>query len=326
MDSKSIPDYKPGESLMVRISAPEPGGFAVKLLPNELDGFLPSQEAIAIGKIVPATFVCMNENRALLTYAFMIGTTERVQLSTLTDQENAFAVWADSYPRSFKLRRAIDMVMPPFGSPPPSIKSSERPDLLGDLEKESFTGCVKAQSQKNLSRSAVVLYRGRAVGCIFGKRPMTDAYPTETALELMFADLCDADTDVQIYDLPEGLVLSMSSFFLGCGVEADDNLESADFFKKMTDQFSRDKQTACLVYAEPPNVPSCFGFFFNGDYHGAFDVDDQQFFSDIEYLENLAKKESKARFEACILPPEMMSDRVKFGFNITAINPSRQPR
>jgi len=35
----------------------------------------------------------MSGDRALLTFAYMIGTTERVQFSTSSDSVNAFAVW-----------------------------------------------------------------------------------------------------------------------------------------------------------------------------------------------------------------------------------------
>lgn len=322
----SNPNYKPGESLMVRIDTPEPGGYAVKLLPTELDGFLPSQEEIGIGRIVPATFVCMDSQRALLTYAFMIGTTERVQLSTLSDQENAFAVWADSYPRSYKLRRAIDMVMPPFGATPPMFESGTRPKLLAELEDSHYTGCLKAASQKNLSRSAAVLYKGRAVGGIYGRRPMTDAYPNEAALELMITDLAQPETEVQLYELPDGLVLAMSAFFLGCAVERTDKLDEPTYLKDIVGQFERDKQTGCLAFAESPNTPSCFCFFYNGAFLGSFDVEDQQFIPDESYMQALPAKYEKSKFEAHLLPPEMTSERVRFGFNLTHINPSRQPR
>ena len=148
--------YKPGDSLNCRVESPEPGGYLVTLLPTGIQGFLPSQEPIELGQIVPATFICMHGQRALLGYAFMIGTTERVQLSTASDSENAFAVWADSYPRSERLKRAVDLFMPPFASLPNMINMDpgQADKLLKELEEESFTGCMKVYAQEKRSRSA----------------------------------------------------------------------------------------------------------------------------------------------------------------------------
>ena len=111
---------------MCRIESAEPGGYLATVLgiggpplanpENDaapvLKAFVPSSEPLRIGQIIPATFVCMHGNKALMTFAYMLGTTERVQHSTAPDSENAFAIWVDSYPSSQKLRRAVDIIMP----------------------------------------------------------------------------------------------------------------------------------------------------------------------------------------------------------------------
>jgi hypothetical protein len=77
---EEIPVLRAGSSVKCRVCAPEPGGYAVKLVPSGIDGFLPCQEELNEGQVVPATFVCMSKDQALMTFAFRIGTTERVQM------------------------------------------------------------------------------------------------------------------------------------------------------------------------------------------------------------------------------------------------------
>ena len=92
---------------MCKVEGIEPGGYSAVIMgtvPPSASGagkshvraFLPSSETLKIGQTVPATFVCMHNSRALMTFAYMMGTTEKIQKSTAPDDENTFAIWVDS--------------------------------------------------------------------------------------------------------------------------------------------------------------------------------------------------------------------------------------
>jgi len=313
--------YRPGDSLTCQIKAPETGGYLVALIPSGIDGFLPSQETIDIGRVVPATFVCMNGDKALLAYAFMIGTTERVQLSTLSDSENAFAVWADSYPRSIRLRRAVDLIMPPFVALPKvqKLSPSDILEFLQSFETAEFTGCIKMDSQLQLSRSAILYYRGRAVGCVYTQKPVKDPFPIEMALEKTLEDLSKSETDIESYELPDALVLSMSALFLGVVVDRSEDTDNKTYAEAMLSQLAQRKETACLTINEKSSQTPCgLGFICEGQFKGAYSIEERRFRADQPFLNELFDKFVASKVEAYILPSVMASDSVRFGYSLTS--------
>lgn len=311
---------KPGESVLCRIEAPEPGGYTVTLLPGDLQGFLPSQDPIDIGRVVPATFVCMSGKRALMAYAFMIGTTERVQLSTATDSENAFAVWADSYPKAIKLRRAIDLIVPPLHADDLHKAKASELDLSSyfqKLESDQFNGCIRVLSHAQKSRAAALFYRGRAVGGIYSKKPMVDPYPIETAVALLLGDLRLPDAELESYALPDELVLAMSALFLGCIVKRADTLTNEQYLEKVLVELATRADTACLSLHQD-TAPLCLGLIAEGKLLGTYSIMERKYAANKDYLLEVLGKDDSGKLEAYILPSVMVSDSVRFGFSLTS--------
>jgi hypothetical protein len=311
---------KPGESVWCRLQSPEPGGYLVTLTPSGIEGFLPSHDPIDMGRVVPATFVCMSGERALLTYAFVMGTTERVQVSTASDQENAFSVWADSYPDAIRLRRAVDLVMPPFSSSPILLRLGDKSaqEFFGSLEAAEFTGCVKVFCQKRLSRAAVIFHLGRAVGSVYTTKLISEPYPFEVGLRRMLEDMNSQDAELEMYDLPGDLVLSMSALFLGYIDQRSDNLDNSAYAEHMLAHFATRKETACFSLNEETHTPCALGFVSEGEFKGAFVIAGRTFGPEKSFLLQLLDKHPKARLEAYILPSAMTTDSVRFGYSLTS--------
>lgn len=316
---------KAGQSVLCRVERPETGGYSATLLPFEIEAFLPSQEPLEPGQTVPATFVCMSNNRALMTFAFMLGTTERVQFGLPSEEETAFAVWADSHPRSFELRRATDMIMPnPHATNVRSIRSGDLDveKLLADLEASRLTGCIKAESATILSRSGAILYRGRAVGCVYGRKDHGTRSGVEVSLRAMLEDLKREDTELLIYDLPQEAVLCMSSLFFGVPVEsrrAREGANSQERVQALIDEFQEKKETACLVVGDAARTFECLGFLYQGDSFGSFSIGDQRFSAENDLLLKSAETIDSSTLDAYLLPKEMTSNSVLFGYSLTAL-------
>ncbi len=310
--------YKPGDPLTCRVEAQEPGGYSVTLLPSGIKGFLPSQEPIAIGRVVPSTFVCMNGEKALLSYAFIIGTTERVQLSTASNEEMAFSVWADSNPVRGRLQRAVDLFMPPIAGVPlrKNVAAGESDQFIARLEQECFTGCVKVDSESRPSRSAALFYKGRAVGGIYTKKSMREPYPIQASLMLMLEDLRKSDTEVEFYVLPDDLVLSLSSLFLGVSLERDRGVNNDKLMRKITSRFKEKKTTGCISLQE--TVPCALGFIFHGKFIGAYSIEERRFDTTESYFLEQCKKRASFEMEAFLLPEAVDSDSMLFGYSLSA--------
>lgn len=334
--------YKAGQNVVCKIIGPEPGGYAVSIPKDNLPGFLPTDAKLKPGEEVLAQFVCVDKNRVLLSArmsAQQMGASNsgkyqaaqpnwQEQLnnpnagtapSGMSEQDAAFAVWAQNEPVNFKLRRAIDLILPSIGEDQGTqmrIGDEDLEWLITDLEGGMRTGCVKAFCEPRKSRSAVLLYRGRAVGCIYGNKTLPEPQPTEPSLQMMLNDMHEPDTTLLIYDLPEEVTLAMSALFLGYPVERNDDLDGRSYLDYIGSWLQQKEQTACLAMTTSAGA-TCLAFVYKGRYVGAFYVEDQTFAPDINFVFDLLSNDKGANVSASILPPEMTSASVRFGFSLS---------
>jgi hypothetical protein len=335
--------YKAGQNVACKVVAQEVGGYAVTTTKDNLPGFLPTEAKLKIGEEVLAQFVCLHNNRILLSARLagsglsdsgkykaasgnwqLDGTRSAPAgippgIPPQDEQEAAFSVWAQNAPVNFKLRRAIDLILPSIGEDKGTtlrIGDEDLEWLITDLEGGMRTGCVKAFCEPRKSRSAVLLYKGRAVGCIYGNKTIPEPQPTEPSLQMMLNDLNDPETSILIYDLPETVTLAMSALFLGYPVDRSDDLDARSYIEYIGSWLSQREQTACLAVSLSAGG-TCLAFVHGGRYCGSFYVENQTYSEDIKVLYDLIANDPKAQVSASILPPEMTSKSVKFGFSLS---------
>ncbi|MDZ4832185.1 MAG: hypothetical protein SGJ27_00135 [Candidatus Melainabacteria bacterium] len=229
--------------------------------------------------------------------------------------------YADGVPtRRFQLRRAIDLIMPPIDAD--SLRTMRIGDydvewLITQLEGGMQTGCVKAACESRLSRAAMLLYRGRAVGCIYGCKSDPTTKPTEESLQAMLSDLESPDTVVTIYDLPEEITLAMSSLFLGYPVERHDDYSAKEYLDYICNWLGQKNGTATLAISLTEDRGTCLGYIYKGEFSGAFYVEDQAYRADRAFVDEMLGNDPRAALEVSILPPEMHASAVRFGFSLS---------
>lgn len=338
-----VTDYKAGQLVGCKVTGPEPGGYAVLIVKDNLPGFLPTENKLKIGEEILAQFVCIHNNRVLLS-ARMAGSAQAsaVQSKPQTDwrkeleggasateaseTDAAFAVWANDRTVNFRLRRAIDLILPPIDSSvkPTEVNIIEGDDLLWlitDLEGGMRTGCVKAFCEGKKSRSAMLLYKGRAVGCIYGNKELKEPMPTEASLQMMLTDCQTPNTQLIMYGLPEDVTLAMSALFLGYPVERSDDLDARAYMDYIMDWFVQKEQTACLAFSLPATGGTLLAFIHRGQFTGSFYVENQEYSTDIKFVHDMIAQDPEAHVEASILPPELTSSSVRFGFSLSMAMP-----
>lgn len=323
MGKSAKPKLKPGECIWCKVESPEPGGYRVSVVPGALKGFLPSTHPIELGKVVPTTFVCMDGEQALFTFAFTMGTSSRVQHSTASDAENAFSVWAEAHPKYISLRRAVDVIMPPLQNAPMMVKLDQQRamEFVPTLEATNFTGCTKIYCQSALSRAALIFYEGRVVGSIYTRKPNRDPYPFEIGIKKLMEDLSQENTDaeMEMYELPKEIILSMSALFLGYVDQTKSDLTESAYCKNMLHHFSEQKETACLnLLDENTDTPMALSFVFEGCFYGAYLVAERVFSDNDEFCLSLFNKFPEAKLHAHILPKALTSKSVLYGYSLNS--------
>lgn len=337
--------FRAGQNLLVRVVNPEPGGYAVLLVNYNLPGFLPTQTLLHSGEEILAQFVCVHNHRILLTARFSnnvsklaatpnvrweefsIPFIQAIQLKQEASAEAAFGVWT-SVPRKLHYKRATDLILPPIDeNSRKEFKLDDDDDLewlITELEGGKRTGCVKATSQPRQSRSAMLLFQGRVVGCIHSSKLTPDTQPTEQSLKRMLDDLETSETVIEVYDVAENVILAMSALFLGYPVQRNDDYDARKYMDYICSWFESKSQTACLAITQPSFAATCLGFMHKGEFIGAFNIESQEFNTDKVFVYDLLRKDSRSNVEASLLPTEMTSSAVRFGFSLSMANKQRK--
>jgi hypothetical protein len=231
--------------------------------------------------------------------------------------------------KRFRLRRAIDLVMPPVDQESmESLKSFKIADydmewLITDLEGGMRTGCIKATSEQKLSRSAALLYKGRAVGCIYGCKANPEAKPTEESLSAMLSDLEAPDAVVTLYDLPEDAALSMSALFLGYPIDNNPEMTAGEYCDFVMKWFAENNSTACLAVTVAQTKSTYLVFVHKGKFGGAFFVEEQQYTKDASTIINMFKQHPDAKIEASILNADTLNSGMRFGYSLSMARQKR---
>lgn len=313
---------KPGQAIMCELVEREPGGYKGRILSYDIEAFVPSRDELELGSQVPTTFVCMSNNRALVTFAYVVGTSERVQMGLPNADETAFTIWADSYPSNVSLRRAVDVIMPSLtGKLIHSVKAKEINilDLVEDIESRKITGCIKCSSDEALSRGASLLLDGRAIGCIYGNKKQQEAYLFDKALINMFNDMNYEDATILVYELPSEIVYSMASLFIGCPIRKKSQSRNASVMDEILPDLESSDETACFTLTANEIKSQSLGFLYKGKRHGSYSVVEQVYEENYDQLFNLSKTDSELESHVYLLPKEMISDSVLLGYSLPTI-------
>jgi hypothetical protein len=109
----------------------------------------------------------------------------------------------------------------------------------------------------------------------------------------------------------------MSALFMGYPVKRTDDYDTRAYFDYICQWAANKNQTACLSVILPASNGNCFAYIYKGQFAGAFYVEDQMFTQDKNFVYRLLRNDDQAIIEASILPPELTSSAVRFGFSIS---------
>jgi len=209
--------------------------------------------------------------------------------------------------RSFHFKRAIDLLPPPIGNSFKIMQTSEMNarQIIEDWASSALTGCVISSNDAHKTRSGLLLYQGRAVGCIYATKTMPLTQPTEEAIKLVVRDLHYPNGTIKVYPLHETTVLPMSALFLGYPVFRTDDMSAAEYVEFICKWLKTRAQTACLAISLRESFSTCLAFIHQGVFSCAFYVEDQEVVRDQKFVMELLRNEPSADVEASILPPEL---------------------
>ena len=115
-------------------------------------------------------------------------------------------------------RRAVSLMPGPSTKNTQDIALNDQSkfrQLLLSVEGNQSSCCIKVTSPRNKSRAALLVFRGRAIGCIYGNKRLERQLFGQEAYGCILADIAHQNNTIDAYLLSEDLVLAAASLFNG---------------------------------------------------------------------------------------------------------------
>lgn len=198
-------------------------------------------------------------------------------------------VWKEKRNQMDELKKAMDLDSSWRGSnrratsliPLPYDKEAQREvvearkvryqQLLISMEGKQSTCCLKVISPKRKSRSALLTFRGKALGCIYGRKEMESQLIGQAAFNDFLDDLSNSDSIVDTYILPEELALASAALFHGEVFHQPADLTALQTFDFVFGHLVETELPGCIVvkHADATGVIA-FIYMFGGRVVGVF--------------------------------------------------------
>jgi hypothetical protein len=221
------------------------------------------------------------------------------------------------YPQRWK--RATDLILPPIDRRPTEdylVAVSNRSTLAQTVANQLRTCCIKTANEKTGSRGALLVFRGRCVGAIYTSKLMPEPQPTEQSLRLVLAELVAPAASIYMYDLPEDLVLPLSTLFRGAPIERSDKMDSRTYFDQILTTLMQKRQTACIPISIRSTRDTVLGFVHRGVFVGAFHVDQHRLFKDLLQIHQMLHTDPESTVYACVFADESATADPHFGLSL----------
>lgn len=191
--------------------------------------------------------------------------------------------------------------------------------LVISLEGSQRTGCLKIDSPRTKSRSAILLYKGRVVGCVYGRKNMVCQYLAEDAHKCAMSDLASPGNSVEAYELPEEIVLSAASLFCGQPVHLEQSPALERIFEQAMATVVRSGLPGCVVLTSQTNESVCLFYIFNGQVLGVHSAKDGWLSSTKpEFLRQYVRELGPVRIMGAVLPSRA-TDPEQIGFSLSGL-------
>ncbi|MBX9571203.1 MAG: hypothetical protein K2X77_20065 [Candidatus Obscuribacterales bacterium] len=187
--------------------------------------------------------------------------------------------------------------------------------LLVSLEGTKRTGCLKITSPNRRSRSAILLYRGRVVGCIYGQKGMRGQYLHQDAHKCAMADLAAPGNLLDAYELPEEMVLAAASLFYGETLDLSFTQENSHTFDYAVNSLLRCGLPGCVLINNESDQTICIVYIAAGKVVGMYSAHEGWLKATPQEAKRLLTSQP-CRVHASILT---YRDAQHFGFSLTGL-------
>ncbi len=248
------------------------------------------------------------------------------KVKRLVNQDEQRENYAPSSKYSGANRRAINLIPLPVtaeGHELANTTAVKYHHLLVTIEGNQRTCCLKIISPKQKSRAALLIFRGRVVGCLYGKRATDFHYFNRDAHQRALTDLATPGNVLDAYQLPEDLVLAAAALFHGQVLDFNRLQPPSKILDAAIQQITAFGLPGCVVVNTSSNEMVCMVYIAGGRILGVYSSQDgwveATHQAALRYLGNIPD----AQIVGSVLAIRSVDDLARVGFSLTGLGDRR---
>ncbi|HEY9678097.1 MAG TPA: hypothetical protein V6C76_08805 [Drouetiella sp.] len=230
-------------------------------------------------------------------------------------------VSSDHSPRGAN-RRAINLVPLPTVRESHEIAQSQQVryhQLLVSIEARQSTCCIRVVSETNKSRAAILVFRGRVLGCLWGAKSEDGQLFGEQAHQRAMSDLAKPDNIIDTYLLNEELVLAGGALFHGYPVEHAGGSAEEQFEAAVT-RLMHSNAPGCVVVNSASSETLVMVYFFRGNIIGVYSFTEGWISSNYETALQYVLRSPNCQIMASALAAKNIKEVESMTFSLTGLN------
>ncbi|HEY9772207.1 MAG TPA: hypothetical protein V6C81_00200 [Planktothrix sp.] len=136
--------------------------------------------------------------------------------------------------------------------------------LLLQIEARQSTCCLRIMSPSKKSRAAILVFRGRVLGCIYGNKRFAHQVFDYDALQYTLADMTAPDTMIEVYLLTQEIALAAASMFHSRLMGSTGKDDAYDLLQRAINGLTRTKSPGCVIINNCEGQSVCMVYMFGG--------------------------------------------------------------
>lgn len=178
------------------------------------------------------------------------------------------------------------------------------------------TCCIHISSAWRRSRTSMLVFRGRVVGCIYTRKDLDSPVFAEEAFTMALAELGEVDTQISGYEIDEEIALASAAIFSRHTVAE----ESADVLRSPLQEYKKFLEvdaSGCIFVNDAENQTVARVYVVNGLIVGIYSNTSGWLAKDINLVEDMVEANSDLTCETFFMPTLDMQEIYKDGFAVS---------
>lgn len=196
--------------------------------------------------------------------------------------------------------------------------------LLITLEGNQRTGVLKIFSPRRRSRSAVLIFRGRVVGSLYGRKNIDYHMLDREAHKYAMRDLASAGNILDAYQLPEDLVLASAALFYGQTLPIPTQMSAEHMLQHAVSQIIETSLPGVVVVNNLRDELVCMVYVSSGRVIGVFSTVSGWIKPTFDAAAQLLKEAQVPRVMCSVLTQASQERFNTFGFSLTGLADERK--